>query len=555
MVFSSVIFIFYFLPVFLLGYYAAGWRTGALLVGSVAFYVWGEGGYIFLLAALIGLNHLGALALDGMQAGGRKNALIGAIAATDLGVLGVFKYAGFLARNLNDILPGTPIPDIHLALPLGISFFTFQLISYVADVARGSVKAERDPIRFAAYILMFPHLIAGPIVRYAEIRDEMHADRRSSTRVGLGIQYFIVGLCQKVLIANVVAPLADYAFMTQPTGADAATSWLGAIAYALQIYFDFCGYSNMAIGLAFLLGFTYPKNFDYPYAARSITEFWRRWHISLSSWFRDYVYIPLGGNRGGRAQTVRNLLIVFFLTGLWHGAAWSFIVWGLYHGAFLMLERFGLGRALEAIPRVLRHAYALLVVLVGWVFFRAEGLRHALDYLGSMFAPQMLWRQDVGLLRLLNAEVVAALILGAILAFPTLPLLLERWRTPRADGGLPHQDTRAVHVLPVALLIAGLALSIAQLVNARSTRSSISGSEMARNLTPHWRWLTGLTILSLAAGFAAPLIGKPPLLQEKRALAEFPAWPRSPGDLKAFRKGVDSYVADRFPARPYLIAP
>ena len=466
MVFSSVIFIFYFLPVFLLGYYAAGWRTGALLVGSVAFYVWGEGGYIFLLAALIGLNHLGALALDGMAAGGRKNALIGAIAAVDLGVLGFFKYAGFLAHILNQALSGAPFPEIHVALPLGISFFTFQLISYVADVARGSVKAERDPIKFAAYILMFPHLIAGPIVRYADIRDEMHADRRRTTRMGLGIQYFIVGLCQKVLIANVVAPVADYAFGASPAGLDAAASWLGAVAYALQIYFDFCGYSNMAIGLAFMLGFTYPKNFDYPYAARSITDFWRRWHISLSSWFRDYVYIPLGGNRHGLAQTVRNLLIVFFLTGLWHGAAWSFIVWGLYHGAFLMLERFGLGRFLDKTPRVFGHAYALLVVLVGWVFFRADGLHRALEYLAGMFAPGALWRHDTGLLVLLNAEVIAAFVLGAILAFPSVPRLLERWGTPRAEAGLDVHDTRAVHALPVALLIGGLVLSVAHLVNS-----------------------------------------------------------------------------------------
>jgi alginate O-acetyltransferase complex protein AlgI len=464
MVFSSVIFIFYFMPVFLLGYYAAGWRTGALLVGSVAFYVWGEGGYIFLLAALIGLNHLGALALDGMPASGRKNALIGAIAAADLGVLGFFKYAGFLAHNLNQALSGAPFPEIHVALPLGVSFFTFQLISYVADVARGSVKAERDPIKFAAYILMFPHLIAGPIVRYADIRDEMHADRRESTRVGLGVQYFIVGLCQKVLIANVLAPVADYAFGAQ--GIDAAASWLGATAYALQIYFDFCGYSNMAIGLAFLLGFTYPKNFDYPYAARSITDFWRRWHMSLSSWFRDYVYIPLGGNRHGLARTVRNLLIVFFLTGLWHGAAWSFIVWGLYHGAFLMLERFGFGRFLEKIPRVFGHAYALLAVLVGWVFFRAENLGKALNYLQSMFVPGALWRDDAQLLALLNAEVAAAFVLGAILAFPTLPRLLERWGTPRADDTFPLSDTRAVHVLPVALLIVGLGISVAHLANA-----------------------------------------------------------------------------------------
>ena len=464
MVFSSIIFIFYFLPVFLLGYYLAGWRTGALLVGSVAFYVWGEGPYIFLLGGLILVNYLSALGLDRLTSEGKRVALIAATVVIDFGVLGVFKYAGFLAHNLDAILPGSPLPQIKLALPLGISFFTFQLVSYLADVARGQVKAEKDLIRFAAYILMFPHLIAGPIVRYADIVGEMHADRRKSTHVGLGVQYFIVGLCQKVLVANTVSPLADYAFGAAKL--DGGGAWLGALAYTLQIYFDFCGYSNMAIGLAFMLGFTYPKNFNYPYAAASITDFWRRWHISLSSWFRDYVYIPLGGNRGGLAATVRNLLIVFLLTGLWHGAAWSFVVWGLYHGTFLMLERFGLARILTALPRVVRHAYALLAVMVGWVIFRAADLPSAGHYLRAMFAPKVLWQGDAGILVLLNAEVAAALVLGVVLAFPTLPSLLNRQGAPRADAGVGAEETRAAHILPVAVLIVGLIVSIAHLANS-----------------------------------------------------------------------------------------
>ena len=464
MVFSSIIFIFYFLPVFLLGYYLAGWRTGALLVGSVAFYVWGEGPYIFLLGGLILVNYLSALGLDRLTSEGKRVALIAATVVIDFGVLGVFKYAGFLAHNLDAILPGSPLPQIKLALPLGISFFTFQLVSYLADVARGQVKAEKDLIRFAAYILMFPHLIAGPIVRYADIVGEMHADRRKSTHVGLGVQYFIVGLCQKVLVANTVSPLADYAFGAAKL--DGGGAWLGALAYTLQIYFDFCGYSNMAIGMAFMLGFTYPKNFNYPYAAASITDFWRRWHISLSSWFRDYVYIPLGGNRGGLAATVRNLLIVFLLTGLWHGAAWSFVVWGLYHGTFLMLERFGLARILTALPRVVRHAYALLAVMVGWVIFRAADLPSAGHYLRAMFAPKVLWQGDAGILVLLNAEVAAALVLGVVLAFPTLPGLLNRLGAPRADAGVGAEETRAAHILPVAVLIVGLIVSIAHLANS-----------------------------------------------------------------------------------------
>ena len=464
MVFSSIIFIFYFLPVFLVGYYVSGWRTGFLLVGSAAFYVWGEGAYIFLLGGLILLNYLAALALSRLTSNTQRNLAIGLTVAADFAVLAVFKYAGFLAHNLDALLPGSPLPEIKLALPLGISFFTFQLVSYLADVARGQVKAEKSLIKFAAYILMFPHLIAGPIVRYADIVDEMHADRRKSTHVGLGLQYFIVGLCQKVLVANSVSPVADYAFGA--AGPDGAVAWIGALAYTLQIYFDFCGYSNMAIGLAFMLGFTYPKNFNYPYAATSITEFWRRWHISLSSWFRDYVYIPLGGNRGGLIATVRNLLIVFLLTGLWHGAAWSFVVWGLFHGTFLMLERFGLSRLLSSLPKVLRHGYAILIVMVGWVIFRATDLPSAGHYLGAMFAPKDLWSGDAGLLVLLNAEVLTALTLGVILSFPTLPTLLSRLGTPRADAMAGREETRAAHILPLVVLFGGLVLSVAHLANS-----------------------------------------------------------------------------------------
>ena len=470
MVFSSVIFIFYFLPIFLIGYYASGWRAGALLVGSAAFYVWGEGAYIFLLLALIGLNYAGSLALEAQRSSRARLAMLIAIVVADFSVLGWFKYAGFIFSNIDKLIPGSPLPEVNPILPLGVSFFTFQLVSYVVDVYRGSVKVERDPIKFAAYILMFPHLIAGPIVRYADIRDEMHADRRKAGHIGLGMQYFIVGLAQKVLVANAVAPIADYAFGLEPATLGATAAWLGIWAYTLQIYFDFCGYSNMAIGLAFMLGFTFPKNFDYPYMSRSITEFWRRWHMSLSSWFRDYVYIPLGGNRGGQAKTVRNLLIVFFLTGLWHGAAWQFIVWGLFHGAFLMIERFGLDKVLARLPAVLRHGYTVLVVMVGWVFFRAENLPHALDYLKRMIDLRTLAAPELDLLIKLDAHAVGALVLGSILAVPTLPWLLERLKARRAEAPsdvLPaHLDTRGVHALPVPLLAVGFALAIALLVGS-----------------------------------------------------------------------------------------
>jgi alginate O-acetyltransferase complex protein AlgI len=469
MVFSSIVFIFYFLPVFLLADYLSGWRTGLLLTGSVAFYVWGEGAYILLLAALILANYAGALWIELSRTPERRRTTLIVVVVLDLAVLATFKYSGWLAHNLNALLPGDPIPDAHLRLPLGISFFTFQLISYLADVHMRHVKAERGLTRFATYILMFPHLIAGPIVRYADIRAEMHADRRRSGTTGLGLQYFIVGLCQKVLVANTVAPLADHAFGLPAGSLDATTAWLGAFAYALQIYFDFAGYSNMAIGLAFMLGFTYPKNFDHPYASRSITEFWRRWHISLSSWFRDYVYIPLGGNRHGLRQTVRNLLIVFALTGLWHGAAWSFLLWGLYHGAFLLLERFGLGRALERGPRIVGHAYAILAVLFGWVLFRAADVPHALGYYGAMLNPFGFHEPGAALAILLNNEVLLALALGALFSFPVLPKLLDRANAPKLAGPahlIPRLDTRNVHVLSTLVLVSGLAVSVARLAGS-----------------------------------------------------------------------------------------
>ena len=468
MVFSSIIFIFYFLPVFLAGYYLSGWRTGALLAGSVAFYVWGEGGYILLLAGLIVLNHLGARAMDGAASDrARRLFLIGLIVA-DLSVLGTFKYAGFLVHNLNALIPGSPLAEPGLRLPLGISFFTFQLISYVADVYLRRVEVERALSRFAVYILMFPHLIAGPIVRYASIRDELQGARQRSGHIGLGLQYFIVGLSQKVLIANSVAPLADHAFVQPIAQLDTLTAWVGIIAYGLQIYFDFGGYSNMAIGLAFLLGFTFPRNFNYPYAARSITEFWRRWHISLSSWFRDYVYIPLGGNRGGAVRTARNLVIVFALTGIWHGAAWTFVAWGLFHGAFLLLERAGLGRLLAAAPRPIGHVYAMLVVMVGWVLFRSGSPSQAWGYFVRMTRVDQLGAPTIDLQVLLGAQALTALMAGLVFAVPALPWLLDRIGARRLPhtGAVTPGGVYETRVLATPVLLAGLVLSIASLAGA-----------------------------------------------------------------------------------------
>lgn len=463
MLFSSIIFIAYFLPVFLAFYYASGIRTAALLTGSIIFYVWGEGAYVLLLIAMIAINYVMShrIATDEK----RSRMWLIAVVAIDLAVLGLFKYYGFVAGNFNALLGSELLPKLELRLPLGISFFTFQLISYVVDVYRGHVAPERKPFAFATYILMFPHLIAGPIVRYADIKDELIRSGRH-LRIGLGLQYFIVGLCQKVLVANSVAPVADHAF-SLGANLDATMAWVGIIAYTLQIYFDFCGYSNMAIGLAFLLGFTFPRNFDYPYAAKSITDFWRRWHMSLSFWFRDYVYIPLGGNRGSRSRVLMNLLIVFFLTGLWHGAAWNFIVWGMFHGMLLLAERLFFRRFLDAAPTLIASAYTLVMVMVGWVFFRAENLHAALYYLSKMASLHQLYPPLAESWVVMGRQFWAAMLFGVVLSFPTIAALL-RWldrpyygRSARISE--ERLDTLHVHALPVALLLVGFVLSMALL--------------------------------------------------------------------------------------------
>jgi alginate O-acetyltransferase complex protein AlgI len=469
MLFSSIIFIFYFFPVFLSIYLLGGMKTAILLTGSIVFYTWGEGAYVLLLCFLILLNFIAGRWIDNHEGRSRKLALL-AVLVVDLGVLGLFKYADFFIANINIIFPVLELPQPHLKLPLGISFFTFQLVSYLVDVYRSRVPSESGLARFATYILMFPHLIAGPIVRYAEIREQLLSRKMYLERFGLGAQYFVVGLSQKVLIANSLAPLADYAFSLPGSELSNSMAWIGIVAYTLQIYFDFCGYSNMAIGLAFMLGFTFPRNFDYPYAAQSMTDFWRKWHISLSFWFRDYVYIPLGGNKGARWATFRNLLIVFFLTGLWHGASWNFIVWGLFHGLFLLLERVWLGRHLPKLPVALRSAYTVLAVMVGWVFFRAQDLSQALQYVSALWMPTGLHSLDLGMRLLLTPEAIAALLFGSFFAWPVLPNILDRagvHRIKRSTKAVEERlDTWYVHRVPIVFLLCGLILSCALLVGS-----------------------------------------------------------------------------------------
>ena len=437
MVFSSTIFLFFFLPLTLLAYFVVGprGRNAILLAASLLFYAWGETVYLLVMLFSIAANYLFGLLIDQARQRGRRGGLAFVCAvATNLGLLGFFKYANFLVDNLNPVLPmlGLAPMDIgRVHLPIGISFFTFQALSYIIDLYRNETTVQRSLLNFALYKALFPQLIAGPIVRYRDVAREIERRTVSLHDFASGVQRFIIGLGKKVLIANVMGRAADTIFATPAETLPATLAWIGAIAFMLQIYFDFSGYSDMAIGLGRMFGFHFLENFNYPYIARSIREFWRRWHISLSTWFRDYLYIPLGGNRHGAVRTGANLLLVFLLCGLWHGASWTFLIWGVYHGIFLVLERVpAVRRLLDRLPAPVQHAYVLLVVLVGWVFFRADTFAHALAYLEAMvdFSRPPLFNSQLFLA--LNNEfslTLAAAVIGSTPVF----MLLQRWRAGR----------------------------------------------------------------------------------------------------------------------------
>jgi alginate O-acetyltransferase complex protein AlgI len=436
MVFSSLVFLFVFLPLTLLLYHASPRpvRNSLLLVASLLFYTWGESLFVLLVLLSIALNFSAGLLIDRNHGSPRARTTLLLAVVVNLGLLGVFKYANFFADNLDVLLAqvgigGLELDPIHL--PIGISFFTFQALSYVIDVYRREAPVERNPLNVALYVSMFPQLIAGPIVRYHDVAAQIRERVVGSKRFASGIRRFILGLGKKVLIANVLGHTADRIFDLELSLVSAPIAWLGVICYAFQIYFDFSGYSDMAIGLGRMFGFEFLENFRHPYVATSVKDFWRRWHISLSTWFRDYVYIPLGGSRLGSVRTTMNLLTVFLLCGLWHGASWSFVVWGLVHGLFLVLERGRLGAVLVRLWRPLRHAYVLLVVLVGWVFFRVETLPEALGWLSAMLGGAPASRLPVG--TLLDVEVVATLLVAATASLP-LAGLLERWRRSEPDN-------------------------------------------------------------------------------------------------------------------------
>ncbi len=434
MVFSSIVFVFYFLPLFLATFLLTGFSKYALLFFSLVFYGWGEPVFLPLILAMIALNFWLGGAIERGHENGRARYWVTVGIVVNLLPLGIFKYGMFLVQMLSAaaspavarLLGVSPdqLMANNIPLPLGISFYTFHSLSYLIDVYRRDVRAERSIRDLAVYISMFPQLIAGPIIRYKTIAGELHKPVINPDRFAAGIRCFVIGLAQKVLIANTVAASADPIFALPPDQLSTPLAWLGIVCYTLQIYFDFGGYSNMAIGLGLMIGFTYPINFNYPYISASIAEFWRRWHISLSSWFRDYLYIPLGGNRVSPWRTYLNLWIVFLLCGLWHGAAWNFVVWGAAHGCFLVLERAGFARVLDRMHPVLRHAYVMLAVMATWVLFRADTLGAAMHYFGAMIGFGASSPEVPPLRRFLGIDVVLALMAGILASGPSGDRLL-----------------------------------------------------------------------------------------------------------------------------------
>lgn len=387
MLFSSITFLFIFLPLTLLLYYLVPFRMKnyVMLAASLIFYAWGEPVYIILMILSIILNYFCGQDIYEKRDNARamKMSLMFGV-VMNLLILGFFKYYGLLMDTINAILP-IDIPYRVLALPIGISFYTFQAMSYLIDVYRKEVKPQENVLYFALYISMFPQLIAGPIVRYIDIEEQLKERSINSTKFGEGAMYFIRGLAKKVVLANTFGSVYEQVAAMQMGSFSTLTAWVGAIAYAFQIYFDFGGYSDMAIGLGKMFGFEFLPNFNYPYIAKSITDFWRRWHISLSTWFREYVYIPLGGNRCTPSRHILNLLIVWMLTGLWHGAQWNFMFWGLYYGVILILEKYLWGSKIEKLPSAVQHIYSFVLVLFGWVFFFSPTLGYAGQYLKVMF--------------------------------------------------------------------------------------------------------------------------------------------------------------------------
>lgn len=430
MVFSSAVFLFAFLPVVFILHTVIRNTTARnvlLIVASLIFYAWGEPVYVVLLLASILINYL-----LGRFVWGRKPVLVAAV-IVNLAFLIVFKYAGFIVQSINAI-PFISLKEPKISMPIGISFYTFQAMSYVIDTYRDERKRPGSFLDVMLYVCLFPQLVAGPIVKYNSVREQLQDRQVSAEGTASGIQRFIVGLSKKMLIANVMAVSVDRMFALDMAQLDMASAWVGAVCYMLQIYFDFSGYSDMAVGMGKMFGFTFPENFDYPYTACSIRQFWKKWHISLTSWFREYLYFPLGGNRKGRARTLFNRFFVFLCTGIWHGADWTFVVWGIYHGVLTMLETVlvkdkkdkNAGKAADSarsVIRVLGHIYTLLAVMIGFVIFRADSMRQAVHFIASMFSFGATAVGTMTAVSVMSPLFIITLIIAAVACTPVLRML------------------------------------------------------------------------------------------------------------------------------------
>ena len=466
MVFSSVIFLFIFLPLVLLAYYALPGRIAkniVLTAASLLFYFWGEDVLVVILLASVAINYLSGLLIArtrGSLAACRLSLALGVV--LNLALLGYFKYFDFVVQIFNSTLQ-TDIPLKNIVLPIGISFFTFQGMTYIIDLYNGKFAPQKNLLKLCLYIAVFPPLIAGPIIRYADVNEMIDGRKESVSLFTEGVSRFVCGLAKKVLIANNIAIIADTIFVAPVDSHSAAALWTGALAYTLQIYFDFSGYSDMAIGLGLMFGFRFRENFDHPYESRSIREFWRRWHISLSSFFRDYVYIPLGGSRRGNVYV--NLIIVFFATGLWHGANYTFIVWGLWHGAFIVIENIlrrrpaasaFLERVKTPFTILLARVYTLLVVVFGWVLFRSDSLSYAWAYMKNMFLLRGGMDIKVSALFYLDGFNILVLVAAALFSFPLAGALRSLFRDRILAGKEPAWQTLRVACLAVLLLLSAV---------------------------------------------------------------------------------------------------
>ena len=451
MVFSSLPFLFLFLTVVLLVSHILPFRfrNFFLLLANLVFYAYGEPVYVLIMIGSILVNFFAGLLMDKQSTQGRRRAVLVVGIVLNLAALGVFKYAGLFVSTLREIPGLSSLPEVDIALPIGISFYTFQAVSYLIDVYWDDCAASHNLINFASYISLFPQLIAGPIVRYKDVNEQLVSRRETPTLFNSGVRLFVVGLAKKVLLANQFGMLWD-AMSADPVATGALGAWAGACAYTLQIYFDFAGYSDMARGLGRMLGFEFCINFNYPYISKSVTEFWRRWHISLSTWFRDYVYIPLGGNRCGKLRQCVNILVVWALTGFWHGAGWTFLFWGFYYGVLLLLEKLLLGKYIRRLPAVFQHLYAMVIVIIGWVFLASPDLSTALAYLQVMFSFSSGTMGGASLVM----PWLGMAVIGVVAATPLAKNLWEKL-----------QGKKAMPLVEGALCLAALLLCTASLVS------------------------------------------------------------------------------------------